>query len=192
VVDIPGGLSTTATVTVGGSVSNSLELAGDTDWFRIQLTAGQAISVFIDGLTLADPIVRIRDASGAILYQNDDWGDGLNSFVGFAATYTGIYFIDVGSAPNNQTGTYQLSVTTYTPPPLGTIDDIANPDAGILEWRLPPFRCHARRDDHRQPHRHRCLRRRRCPAGAGAVDGHHRSHVSGGVERRANRLRPGR
>jgi len=126
VVDIPGGLSTTATVTVGGSVSNSLELAGDTDWFRIQLTAGQAISVFIDGLTLADPIVRIRDASGAILYQNDDWGDGLNSFVGFAATYTGIYFIDVGSAPNNQTGTYQLSVTTYTPPPLGTIDDIAN------------------------------------------------------------------
>jgi len=32
----------------------------------------------------------------------------------------------VGSAPENQTGTYQLSVTNYSPPPLGTMDQFAD------------------------------------------------------------------
>ena len=98
-VDIPGNSTTTSTISLGGSVSDLLEAVGDHDWYRITLTAGQQISVFVDGLTLPDPIVRIRDANGNILYTGDDWGDGLDAFVGFAATYTGTYFIDVGSAP---------------------------------------------------------------------------------------------
>ena len=125
-VDIPGNSTTTSTISLGGSVSDSLEAVGDHDWYRITLTAGQQISVFVDGLTLPDPIVRIRDANGNILYTGDDWGDGLDAFVGFAATYTGTYFVDVGSAPETQTGSYSVHVTTYTPPPLGTVDDIAN------------------------------------------------------------------
>ena len=100
-VDIPGNGTTSTTITLGGSLTDTLEFAGDTDWIRINLTAGQQISVSVDGITLADPIVRIRDSSGNILYTGDDWGDGLDAFAGFGATYTGVYFIDVGSAPNN-------------------------------------------------------------------------------------------
>jgi serralysin len=124
-VDIPGNSSTTTSVTVGSTTNGTLETVGDHDWFRISLTAGQTISVFLDGLTLADPYLRIRNASGTIIYQNDDWGDGLNSFVAFQAPGPGTYFIDVGSAPENQTGTYQLRVTPYTPPPVASLDDIA-------------------------------------------------------------------
>ncbi|HKX89293.1 MAG TPA: M10 family metallopeptidase C-terminal domain-containing protein, partial [Sphingopyxis sp.] len=125
-VDIPGNGTTTASVTVGSATDGTLETTGDHDWFRISLTAGQSISVVLEGLTLADPYLRIRNASGTIIYQNDDWGDGLDSFVGFKAPSTGTYFIDIGSAPENQTGTYRLNVTTYTPPPVATLDDIAH------------------------------------------------------------------
>jgi serralysin len=124
-VDIPGNATTSRSIAVGGTTSDTLELASDTDWFRIALVAGQQISVLVQGLTLADPIVRIRNAAGTVIFQNDDWGDGLDSYVGFQVPTTGTYFIDVGSAPNIQTGTYQLSVSPYTSPPLGTIDDIA-------------------------------------------------------------------
>ncbi|HEX6661313.1 MAG TPA: PPC domain-containing protein, partial [Sphingomicrobium sp.] len=125
-VDIPANSSTTASVTVGSSTDGTLETSGDHDWYRINLTGGQAISVILEGVTLADPYVRIRNAAGTIIYQNDDWGDGLNSFVGFAAPGPGTYFIDVGSAPENQTGTYRLSVTPYTLPPVVALDDIAH------------------------------------------------------------------
>ena len=83
-VDIPGNATTTRTIAVGGTTSDTLEFAGDTDWFKIQLTAGQQVSVNVEGLGLPDPIVRIRNAAGVIVYQNDDWGDGLDSFVAFA------------------------------------------------------------------------------------------------------------
>jgi hypothetical protein len=124
-VDIPASIATTASVAVGGTVNNSLEAVGDHDWFRIQLTAGQTISVSLNGVTLDDPILRIRDLNGNILFQNDDGGTGLDSFLAFRASYTGAYYIDVGSAPENQTGSYQLSVTPFSSPPLGTIDEMA-------------------------------------------------------------------
>ena len=124
-VDIPANTTTTRTVTVGGSTSDTLEVAGDQDWFRINLTAGQSVTIELEGISLDDPIVRIRNASGTLLFTNDDGGVGLDSLLAFQASYTGAYYIDVGSAPNNETGTYTLSASTWTPPPIGTLDDIA-------------------------------------------------------------------
>ena len=49
-VDIPGDNTTTATLTVGGSATGVLEVVGDHDWYRIDLTAGQAITVALNGL----------------------------------------------------------------------------------------------------------------------------------------------
>ena len=125
-VDVPGNATTGATIGVGGTVTDTLETGGDHDWFRIQLTQGQSVSVALNGLSLDDPYVRIRNSSGTIIFQNDDGGDGLDSLVAFRASYTGTYYIDVGSAPENQTGSYELSVLPYVLPPLGTLDDIAD------------------------------------------------------------------
>ena len=125
-VDIPASTSTTASLSVGDAIGGTLEAVGDHDWFRIELTAGQAVSLALNGVTLGDPLVRIRDANGNVLFQNDDGGPGLDSFLAFRPSYTGTYYVDVGSAPENQTGTYELSVTPYTPPPLGTMDEMAD------------------------------------------------------------------
>jgi hypothetical protein len=134
--DIPGDLTTTASVTVGSTTTGDLETLGDHDWFAITLTAGQQITVTLDALTSHDPntanpfdtYLNIRDSSGNIIFSNDDINPGIitNSQVSFAAPTTGTYYIDVGSFQDSSFGTYQLSVQPYTPPPLATNDQIAD------------------------------------------------------------------
>ena len=126
--DIPGDSTTTASITVGGTVNGTLETAADHDWFRIDLTAGQSITVFVDGTTLEDSYLRIRSAAGTVIYENDDINPGIvrDSRLSFTATSTGTYYIDVGSFEETYAGDYQVSVSVYTPPPLATYDQIAN------------------------------------------------------------------
>ncbi len=109
-------------------------MGGDHDWFRITLSAGESISVVLNGLgaaALTDPNLRIRDSSGTLIFENDDGGTGLNSRIAFQATYSGTYYIDVAAWDDaagtyKYTGDYQLQISAYTPPPIGTIPDIAN------------------------------------------------------------------
>jgi len=125
--DIAGNSSTTASLSVGGTATGELELLGDHDWYRISLTAGQAVAVTVNGITFEDTYLYIRDSAGNILFSNDDISDGnLGSQVAFSATYTGTYYIDVGAWNEQSTGTYQVSVQPYTPPPLASNDQIAD------------------------------------------------------------------
>ena len=127
-MDIPGNGTTTTTVTVGSITSSTLEMLGDHDWFRITLTAGQSITVTINGITLEDPYLYIRDSSGNLLFENDDINLGVNrdSQLSFTANYTGTYFIDVGAWDEGYVGDYQVVVNTYTPPPVATVQQIAD------------------------------------------------------------------
>ena len=126
--DIPGDASTTSSLTVGGTVNGSLEIVADHDWFRITLTAGQAVVVTVNGVTLSDPYLYIRDASGALLHENDDINPGVNtnSRVAFNPSYTGTYYIDVGAYNDQSAGTYQVSVQPYSLPPVVSVDQIAD------------------------------------------------------------------
>ena len=125
--DIPGDLSTTFSLTVGSTTSGTLESVGDHDWYRIDLTAGQAITVTLNGVTISDPFLFIRDSAGNILFQNDDLsGSSLNSQISFSATYSGTYYIDAGAFQDAEAGDYQLVVTAYTPPPIASYDQIAD------------------------------------------------------------------
>ena len=137
--DILASTSTTASITVGGTATNLLEVPGDHDWFRITLTAGQSITISLSGsgaTPVTDTYLNVWNASGTtILAHNDDSGGTLNSKIVFTATTTGTYYIDAGAwdmtsqpspAPSNTiTGGYTLSVQPYVPPPIATYDQIA-------------------------------------------------------------------
>lgn len=129
-VDIPGSTSTTATIAIGGSRTDLLEVQGDTDWFRITLNAGDSIAITLNG-TGADPVddtfLRIRDADGNILGSDDDGGaTGFNSLLNFAAATGGTYYIEVDSYQSGYTGEYTLSVAEREPLPHFTYDQIAD------------------------------------------------------------------
>ncbi|WP_308516414.1 M10 family metallopeptidase C-terminal domain-containing protein [Sphingomonas flavescens] len=126
--DIAGDSSTTTSLTIGGTLTDTIETVGDHDWIRITLTAGQAVVVTVNGGTLTDPYLNIRDASGNIIFSNDDINPGVvtDSRVAFNPTYTGTYYIDVGAYADQTTGTYTVSVQPYTLPPVASIDQIAD------------------------------------------------------------------
>jgi hypothetical protein len=137
--DVPASTSTTASISVGGTVQGSLEVAGDHDWYRINLTAGQQITISLSGTAgtggVSDTYLNLRSSTGAIITSNDDSGGSLNSKIVFTAPTTGTYYIDAGAwdiasnppaQTNTITGTYTLSVQPYTPPPVWTDDQIAN------------------------------------------------------------------
>ncbi|WP_114227714.1 M10 family metallopeptidase C-terminal domain-containing protein, partial [Sphingomonas sediminicola] len=125
--DIPGDVTTTAIITVGQTISDSLEVVGDHDWFRLNLTSGQAVTVSIHGVTLDDSYLRIYDINGNMVYENDDISDAnKDSLVSFAASYTGVYYVDVGSWDDRTAGTYQVSVKSYVAPGVATLQQVAD------------------------------------------------------------------
>ena len=126
--DIPGNSSTTTVITIGGTVSDVLEVIGDHDWIRVDLVAGQKVTITLNGITLVDPYLRLRDASGTLLAQNDDISAGVvrDSKIVYTATTTGTYYLDVGAFNEAYTGTYQLHIENYTPPPVASYATIAD------------------------------------------------------------------
>ncbi|MBX7459196.1 M10 family metallopeptidase C-terminal domain-containing protein [Qipengyuania sp. 1NDH17] len=127
--DIPGNASTTATISVGESVTDELEAVGDTDWFRIELEAGQTISISLSGTgsnPVPDTYLAIYNSSGFELARNDDGGDGLNSLMRFTASTTGTYYIEADSYNSLETGEYTLTVSEAAPLELFTIDQISD------------------------------------------------------------------
>ena len=125
--DIPGNTSTTTSILVGGTLTDQLDVFGDHDWVRIELTAGQKITITLDGISLEDPYLRLRDASGALLAENDDINLGLvrDSKIVFTAPTTGTYYIDIGAWDEAYAGTYELSVQVYTPPVYWTPEEVS-------------------------------------------------------------------
>ncbi len=126
--DIPGNQTTTSVITVDGApVNDVLEVIGDHDWVRIELVAGQKIVISVDGITLEDSLVSIRNSAGVLLAENDDISSGVvrDSRLVFTAPSSGTYYIDVGAFNNAYAGTYQLSVVTWTPPPVADYATIA-------------------------------------------------------------------
>ncbi|WP_146346970.1 pre-peptidase C-terminal domain-containing protein [Phaeobacter marinintestinus] len=122
---IPGDITTTATIAVGDSVDESLETLGDKDWFQIDLSAGEWISISLrgvdhtagDGLPgVEDPLVRLRDSNGNIVATDDDGGVGLNSLLSVSVEVSGTYYIEVDSWRSQSTGNYRLGVTAATAP----------------------------------------------------------------------------
>jgi hypothetical protein len=131
--DFAGDTSTTGQVSVGGSATGNLEAGGDRDWFRVQLTAGVAYTIDLQGAatgtgTLNDPFLRLYDGAGGFLDQDDDSGDGLNSRLAFTPGTTGTYFVSAGDFGDNDPGTYRVSVAGTAPPPsnpaVAQIDDV--------------------------------------------------------------------
>ncbi|MFZ2029151.1 MAG: PPC domain-containing protein, partial [Vitreimonas sp.] len=119
--DYASSTSTTGAVSVGGSSTGSIEAAGDTDWFRISLVAGQTYQFDLRGSpsgggTLADPFLRLRDSAGNSITSDDDSGTGLDSRITYTATSSGTFYLSVGSSTTSGTGTYTVAATNIAPP----------------------------------------------------------------------------
>ena len=114
--DAAASTSTAYSMNVGDVFTGNLSAAGDEDYIRIQLQAGQQYTITLagDGSSgeLVDPYLRLRSASGAILAQDDDSAGNFDSRIVFTATSSGTYYIDAGSYNNLRAGSYRAEVQT--------------------------------------------------------------------------------
>ena len=114
--DLPADTGTTGAVAVDGSVTSDIESVGDLDWFAVELVAGEAYRIDIEGAptsrgTLSDPFLRgIYDSNGDLISGTtiNNGGTGANSRHVFEATDSGTYYIAAGAFSG--TGTYRLSI----------------------------------------------------------------------------------
>lgn len=132
--DAASNTSTTNSISIGDVFQGTLSAAGDQDWIRLTLTAGDTVEINIDGVgatALEDPYLEIWNSSGTtMLASDDDGGPGRNSFESFTATYTGDIYINARAYNNAYAGEYTVSVatpqTSGAPLEVWTNDQAAN------------------------------------------------------------------
>ncbi len=128
---IAGNATTTETLVPGGTHGSVIDFAGDQDWYRVDLAAGNTYQIDLGasaGSTL-DSYLRVLDASGTELGQNNNT-NGLNARLSVQALSSGTYFI---SAEGNagSAGAYDLSISAGTP--VSRLSIAAVNPAGVLE-----------------------------------------------------------
>ncbi len=148
--DYAGNTTTRGAISVGQSVMGEIETTGDSDWFRIALTAGHTYRFNLQGRdsgqgTLRDPYLELYDSDGDwITYNDDGVGTGLDSQFTFTASSSGTYYLSAEAWwLTGTTGSYRLSaseeITTDTTFDI-VIDYSGNPlyqslfDAAAQRW----------------------------------------------------------
>lgn len=104
--DFPDDFGTNVTIAKGQTLHGTIEVAGDEDWFRIDMVAGRTYYVDVDGETF-DPWAQIVDGSGNLLSRHPG-GDPHATLAAFAAT-SGPGYLRLGN-PDYVPGTYSVSL----------------------------------------------------------------------------------
>jgi hypothetical protein len=109
-------------ITVGQTVVANMDCPGDTDYFVLDLAAGETINILVDSVTI-DPFLMV-DYPGATaeeIVSDKDSGGGLfgqNAALTYTAPNNGSYFIVTGDTNSKRIGGYFLTVTSA---PSGTM-----------------------------------------------------------------------
>lgn len=136
-------------ITLGTSSYGRLFSAGQRDGYVVSLQAGVQYEVRMHGIgssELTDPYLRLYNASGVLLTQNDDaniWSgaNGQDSRLQFTPTTTGVYKIEAGAFNDTGTGDYLLTaVTANTQGMVFTPDEISWQLTSNFQdwWGSPP------------------------------------------------------
>ena len=110
--------STTGAVEVGGpTVKGSIEAFGDSDWFAVELEAGETYAMRLAGTdsisrpgTLNDPYLLLYDGDGQYLTAADNHNGTSNPLLRYTAAEDGTYYIEAAAYADAHVGRYALSV----------------------------------------------------------------------------------
>jgi len=121
--DFSADINTTGVLPIDGTVATgTLELTGDEDWFELTITENQTLEINLTGDSLADPLLRLYDANGTLLEENDDTND-VDSQITFDFE-PGTFFVSAGSFASSLSGSYQLTAED----PAGSTPDMSGED----------------------------------------------------------------
>ncbi|MBF0124212.1 MAG: PPC domain-containing protein [Magnetococcales bacterium] len=113
--DYAASVTTRGRLAVNGSIVGVIEQTRDRDWFAVTLAAGWRYYITLQGQdtnqgTLADPALRLLDASGSEVAYDNDLGIGLESALFFTPPLSGNYYLSAEGADRWATGSYRLTI----------------------------------------------------------------------------------
>ncbi|MGO4851632.1 M10 family metallopeptidase C-terminal domain-containing protein [Phaeovulum sp. W22_SRMD_FR3] len=128
--DAAASVATLYSMGVGDSFSGTLSSAGDRDWVRVSLVAGQSYTISLTGAgatPVSDTYLRLYDSAGNQIGYDDDGGVGLNSMLTYTAGVTGTYYVEAAAYADSRTGGYTLGLAAgATGVPIYTAQQIAD------------------------------------------------------------------
>lgn len=98
-----------------GFRSGTLEVAGDHDIFRVNISSSGSYQFNQIGTSLSNSYLRLLNAQGRQVAADDNSGGGLNSRITCTLS-AGTYYLEAGAAGDSLAGAYDLSVTKLPPP----------------------------------------------------------------------------
>lgn len=122
-------VATTGSVTLASTIGDGRRGRRDVDLFRLNLVAGQQLTIDVAARSLATPstldsYLRLFDSKGRQLAANDDTSGTPDSSLSFTAPKAGVYYVGVsgsgnagykpsrvGSGRTGSTGAYQIEFT---------------------------------------------------------------------------------
>ena len=129
------------TINVGSSASGTIDVPGDSDWYRVALSNSTSYVFRVSGVssnggTLADPNIVLLNSSGTVVSTGVTIGEhGTDTTIRFTTGSTGAgnYFLDVQGG--GTAGTYTLTAATETGTTTGTAQAITlnTPFNGMIE-----------------------------------------------------------
>ncbi|WP_150526615.1 M10 family metallopeptidase C-terminal domain-containing protein, partial [Roseibium sediminis] len=125
--DAPASTATPYVIQVGDVINGTISYAGDQDWAAIDLVAGKLYQfdlVGSGGSALSDTYLRLYDAQGNLIAEDDDGGAGFFSSLNFGAAHSGRYYISAAGY-GSRTGSYTFSsqeIAVPTASPLDALD----------------------------------------------------------------------
>src|SRR3954471_19013215 len=122
-------ISGSARRAVNSQSSGALEYFTDEDGFTFKLIAGVNYTFDLRGQatgagTLQDPLLLLRNSTGATLASDDDSGEGTDSRIVFTPTVSGDYTLAVRESGDDGVGSYTISASA----PLGLAIAVVSAD----------------------------------------------------------------
>ncbi|RMA43519.1 DUF4214 domain-containing protein [Rhodophyticola porphyridii] len=129
--DAAAGQNTAYSISLGDVFAGQISSFGDRDWVAVQLEANVTYEIDLTGVggaELADPYLRLRDASGVQVADNDDIvpRTNLDSRIIYAPGSSGTFYLDLGAYADAGTGAYEVTVNTASDAPAGSPDELAS------------------------------------------------------------------
>jgi hypothetical protein len=113
---VAGSVATTGEIALGDAVADAVDFAGDQDWFRLAVEAGESYKVKLEAVDddLYRPVARVFDTDGVVIAEDAESAWNAPSTALFTAKEDGFVFVSAGAEYDEYydygaTGGYTLS-----------------------------------------------------------------------------------
>ncbi len=129
--DTPENTTTSVELNIGQTITGQIDFAGDRDWVRMDLAAGEWVQVTQRGVGsdgISDSYLRVYDADGAMITGDDELSASnanKDAAITFGGNSASTYYVEAAGSRDRFSGDYSLQAKAVAAPagnPVASLD----------------------------------------------------------------------